>query len=166
MKIILRFHLHCNTLTNIHHTWVHLKVYKAQTSLAPLPWFHGSRVTTAHVHQCCIFQSNAKTVPSRMKLTMREPASMATDTWSRRVTSDFNSVFKHKKSNWKSLVKSFTNILQITDWTDWPSDNSEKLPAFQRCLLCIEFLPCPHRIEEAQPRPLWVLLTGCPPDCH
>ena len=40
----------------------------------------------------------AKTVPSRMKLTMkltmREPASMATDTWSRRVTSDFNSVFQ------------------------------------------------------------------------
>ena len=37
-------------------------------------------VTTAHVHQCCIFQSYAKTVPSRMKLTMREPASMTTDT--------------------------------------------------------------------------------------
>ena len=42
---------------------------KAQTSLAPLSWFHGSRVTTAHVQQCCIFQSYAKTVPSRMKLT-------------------------------------------------------------------------------------------------
>ena len=28
----------------------------------------GSRVTTAHAHQCCIFQSYAKTVPSRMKL--------------------------------------------------------------------------------------------------
>ena len=68
---------------------------KAQTSLAPLSWFHGSCLTTAHVHQCCIFQSYAKTVPSRMKLTMREPAfmgSMTTDTWSRRVTSDFNSV--------------------------------------------------------------------------
>ena len=36
---------------------------KAQTSLAPLSRFHGSRVTTAHVHQCCIFQSYAKTVP-------------------------------------------------------------------------------------------------------
>ena len=70
---------------------------KAQTSLAPLSWFHGSRVTTAHAHQCCIFQSYAKTVPSRMKLTMREPTfmgSMTTDTWSRRVTSDFNSVYK------------------------------------------------------------------------
>ena len=41
-------------------------VVEAQTSLAPLSWFHGSRVTTAHVHQCCIFQSYAKTVPSRM----------------------------------------------------------------------------------------------------
>ena len=52
------------------------------------------------MHQCCIFQSYAKTVPSRMKLTMkltmREPAFMGfmtTDTWSRRVTYDFNSVF-------------------------------------------------------------------------
>ena len=52
--------------------------------------------TNAHAHQYCIFQSYAKTVPSRMKLTMkltmREPASMTMDTWSRRVTSDFNSV--------------------------------------------------------------------------
>ena len=55
---------------------------EAQTSLAPLSWFHGSCVTTAHAHQCCIFQtqSYAKTVPSRMKLTMREPASMTTNT--------------------------------------------------------------------------------------
>ena len=30
---------------------------EAQTSLAPLSWFHGSRVTTARAHQCCIFQS-------------------------------------------------------------------------------------------------------------
>ena len=63
-----------------------LYAVKAQTSLAPLSWFHGSRVTTAHTHQCCIFQSYAKTVPSRMKLimklTMREPTfmgSMTTD---------------------------------------------------------------------------------------
>ena len=67
---------------------------KAQTSLAPLSWFHGSCVTTAHAHQCCIFQSYAKTVPSRMKSTMCEPASMTTDTWSRHMTSDFNSVFE------------------------------------------------------------------------
>ena len=31
----------------------------------------GSRVTTAHAHQCCIFQRYAKTVPSRMKWTMK-----------------------------------------------------------------------------------------------
>ena len=74
---------------------------KAQTSLAPLSRFCGSCVTTAHAHQCCIFQSYAKTVPSRMKLTMKltmcEPAfmgCMTTDTWSRHVTSDFNSVFQ------------------------------------------------------------------------
>ena len=74
---------------------------KAQTSLAPLSRFRGSRFTTALAHQCCRFQSYAKTVPSRleliMKLTMREPAfikSMTTDTWSRFMTSDFNSVFQ------------------------------------------------------------------------
>ena len=70
----------------------------ANTSLAPLSWFHGSRVATAHAHQCCRFQSYAKTVPSRMKLTMkltmRESASMTTDTWSRRVTSVFNSALE------------------------------------------------------------------------
>ena len=34
---------------------------KAQTSLAPLSRFRGSRVTTAHEQQCCRFQSYAKT---------------------------------------------------------------------------------------------------------
>ena len=33
---------------------------KAQTLLAPLSWFPGSRIPTAHVHQCCRFQSYAK----------------------------------------------------------------------------------------------------------
>ena len=59
-----------------------LYAVKAQTSLAPLSRFLGSRVTTAYAHQCCRFQSYAKTVPSRMKLTMREPTfmgSMTTD---------------------------------------------------------------------------------------
>ena len=69
---------------------------KAQTSLGSVVmpcWFTR---TNAHAHQYCIFQSYAKTVQSRMKLTMkltmRELASMTTDTWSRHVTSDFNSV--------------------------------------------------------------------------
>ena len=40
---------------------LHLLLYavKAQTSLAPLSRFRGSRVTTAHAHQYCIFQSYA-----------------------------------------------------------------------------------------------------------
>ena len=37
-----------------------LYAVKAQTSLAPLSWFPGSRIPTAHVHQCCRFQSYAK----------------------------------------------------------------------------------------------------------
>ena len=36
-----------------------LYAVKAQTSLAPLSWFPGSRIPTAHVHQCCRFQSYA-----------------------------------------------------------------------------------------------------------
>ena len=94
--IIVQFNCQCFSL--FLHVWC-LYAVKAQTSLAPLSRFRVSRVTTAHAHQCCIFQSYAKTVPSRMKLamkvTMREPTfmgSMTTDTWSRRVTSGFNSV--------------------------------------------------------------------------
>ena len=74
---------------------------KAQTSLAPLSRFRGSHVTTAHAHQCCRFQSYVKTGPSRMKLTLkltkREPHCWdlwQRTTWSRRVTSDFNSVLQ------------------------------------------------------------------------
>ena len=44
---------------------------KPKTSLAPLSRFRGSHVTTAHAHQCCTFQSYAKTVPSWMKLTSK-----------------------------------------------------------------------------------------------
>ena len=36
--------------------WIEYAV-KAQTSLAPWSWFHGSRVTITRAHQCCIFQS-------------------------------------------------------------------------------------------------------------
>ena len=36
-----------------------LYAVKAQTSLAPLSWFPGSRIPTAHMHQCCRFQSYA-----------------------------------------------------------------------------------------------------------
>ena len=63
---------------------------KAQTSLAPLSRFHGSRITTAHAHQCCIFQSYAKTVPSRtkliMQLTMHEPTFLGSMTMDNVIT--------------------------------------------------------------------------------
>ena len=39
---------------------VHVYAVKVQRSLAPLSWFPGSRKPTAHVHQCCRFQSYAK----------------------------------------------------------------------------------------------------------
>ena len=38
---------------------VHIYAVNAQTSLAPLSWFPGSRIPTAHVHQCCRFQRYA-----------------------------------------------------------------------------------------------------------
>ena len=55
----------------VHYSYPKCGLYavKAETSLAPLSRFQGSLVTTAHAHQCCRFQSYAKTVPSRMKLT-------------------------------------------------------------------------------------------------
>ena len=37
-----------------------LYAFKVQRSLAPLSWIPGSRKPTAHVHQCCRFQSYAK----------------------------------------------------------------------------------------------------------
>ena len=37
-----------------------LKNGKIFYSVAPLSWFPGSRIPTAHVHQCCRFQSYAK----------------------------------------------------------------------------------------------------------
>ena len=61
-----------------------LYAVKAQTSLAPLSRFRGSHVITALAHQCCRFQSYAKTVPSQMKLTMkltkREPTFLGSTT--------------------------------------------------------------------------------------
>ena len=66
----------------------------------------GSRGTIGHAHQCCRFQSYAKTVPSRMKLNMREPASMTMDMWSRRVTSDFYGAYQEifSMNNCKSVL--------------------------------------------------------------
>ena len=72
--------------------YCHSYIYavKAQTSLAPLSRFRGSRVTTAHAHQCCRFQSYAKTVPSRMKLTTkltkREPTFLGSMTMDHVIT--------------------------------------------------------------------------------
>ena len=99
---------------------------KAQTSLAPLSRFRGSLVSTAYAHQCCRFQSYAKTVPSRMKLTKREPHSWdprQLTTWSRRVTSDFNSVFlsmhcfvERKHSN--CMLASWTRSIRIQQYSE------------------------------------------------
>ena len=88
--------------TQAEYTGTTLYAVKVQRSLAPLSRFRGSHITTAHAHQCCRFQSYAKTVPSRMKLAKREPHSWdprQRTTWSGLVTSDFNSVLQICLSN-------------------------------------------------------------------
>ena len=88
-----------------------------------------SRGTTAHAHQCCILQSYAKTVPSRMKLTMREPASMTTDKGSWRVTSYFYSAYSYKR---------YASIIPIVPQKNYNQNFS--INRFQTCeLICICF---------------------------
>ena len=79
-----------------------LYAVKVQRSLSPLSRFCGSHITTVHEQQCCRFQSYANSVPSPMKLTKREPHSWdprQRTTWSRLVTSDFNSVYWPEVTN-------------------------------------------------------------------
>ena len=58
------YFLFCKQNLNI---WLNIKwddleyAVKAQTSLAPLSWFCGSHITTAHEQQCWRFQSYSKT---------------------------------------------------------------------------------------------------------
>ena len=128
---------------------------KAQTSLAPLSWVHGSRVTTAHAHQCCIFQSYAKTVPSRMKLTMREPAFMTTAKWSRRVTSDLNSVVTIGTRGWV-----FFSAMQADSTWWWNKDFiiiSENF--FTRSIMNITILLYMYYIFNSA---FWILVWECP----
>ena len=73
-----------------------------QRSLAPLSWFPGSRKPTAHVHQCCRFQSYGRAedcMPSPMKFTSEVYiawttflGSTTTAPMDHVVTFDFNSV--------------------------------------------------------------------------
>ena len=77
---------------------------KVQWSLAPLSRFRGSHIPSAHEQQCCTFVM--RTLCDRLwnlqaKLTLREPHSWdprQRTTWSRVVTSDFNSVLSRKLS--------------------------------------------------------------------
>ena len=93
---------------------------KAQKSLAPFSRFRGSRITTAHEQQCCRFQSYAKTVPSRMKLTRIltkcEPHSWDLSQWtkwSHCVTSDFNSIYMYNKFSQVHVVCCTRNVLFV-----------------------------------------------------
>ena len=74
----------------------------------------GSRGATAHAHQCCRFQGYPKAIPSRIKLTMRKPASMTTDKGSRCVTSYFYSaLYVHFMEYY--LIHVF-NIIKCNIW--------------------------------------------------
>ena len=72
-------------------------------SVAPLSWFPGSRIPTAHVHQCCRFQSYAKS--RRLHAVAHEIDKRNLESVNhipgihdngRVVTSDFNSVYAVK----------------------------------------------------------------------
>ena len=69
---------------------------KAQTSLAPLSWFPGSRIPTAHVHQCCRFQSYANSHAIPYEIYKRNLQSVnhipGIHDNGRPVTFDFNSI--------------------------------------------------------------------------
>ena len=70
---------------------------KAQTSLAPLSWFPGSHIPTAHVHNCCRFQSYANSHAIAYEIYKRNLQSVnhipGIHDNGRPVTFDFNSVF-------------------------------------------------------------------------
>ena len=67
-----------------------LYAVKAQTSLAPMSRFRGSRVTTAHEQQCSGFSDvMQRSVPSRMKLTMREPTFLGSITTDDMITASY-----------------------------------------------------------------------------
>ena len=72
--------------------------FKAQTSLAPLSWFPGSNIPTAHVHQCCRFQSYANSHAIAYEIYKRNLQSVnhipGIHDNRRPVTFDFNSVYR------------------------------------------------------------------------
>ena len=118
---------------------------KAQTSLAPLSWFPGSRIPTAHVHQCCRFQSYANSHAIAYEIYKRNvqsvnripgPDPRQRTTWSRPVTFDFNSV----------LTQTEDFIKRTLSYTVWHL----LLPALQS----------QENSAEWNPRPWWY--TPCP----
>ena len=69
---------------------------KAQTSLAPLSWFPGSHIPTAHVHQCCRVQSYANSHAIAYEIRKIQSVNHIPGIHDNRrpVTFDFNSVLE------------------------------------------------------------------------
>ena len=102
----------CNLMAITGSTWQY--VVKVQRSLAPLSRFRGSHIPSAHEQECCRFQS-MRTLCDRLwnlqaKFTLREPHSWdprQRTTWSRVVTSDFNSVLRDVRGCYGVCVATF-----------------------------------------------------------
>ena len=54
--------MHKLYITVVLKTWKRQYAVKVQRSLAPLSWFRGSHILTAHEQECCRFQSYANSV--------------------------------------------------------------------------------------------------------
>ena len=104
-----RFYMRAFNHSEISALWHVLMRYRREfVTSAPLSCHAGSRGPMRMRTNVVYFRVGEDcTVAMKltMKLTMREPASMTTDTWSRRVTSDFYSalktfIFKHLSHCW------------------------------------------------------------------
>ena len=100
---------HCNTLLKPKHHSLRCHGFMVHAFLL--------RMHTNVVY----FRCYAKTVPSRMKLTMCEPTSMTTDTWSRRVTL---TAYMKRYFMMAKYFFPFNAIIQC--WTDWNLELSSK----------------------------------------
>ena len=97
-----------------------LYAVEAQTSLAPLSWFHGSRVTTAHAHQCCIFQSYAKTMPS----------------WNWQKKYAWASIHDNGHRRCRFILAWYEKHFHLHNYTEWPRRKKKKngTAYFPQCL--------------------------------
>ena len=127
--------------------WVY--AVKVQRSLAPLSWFPGSRKPTAHVHQCCRFQSYAKS--RRLHAIANEIyiawttflGSTTTATPTDHVTFDFNSILQRSSNLTISSSSSLSLCLAVflgTHQFSWSSSFSKIWLDIEICFIYFQVM--------------------------